>query len=181
MPKIVNSLLNAQNASICMRMHQNVCRMNCAKVLCTKLSKKCILLHLKGPKLTKYICHFMVVHPVVEAGEKIHFSKIYLKHESTKKKFVFKVCFKSGICRKIWPNSSQWLRDSEDSVCDFVKNPLKFEYHVQKWTWTQTRVHLWLQPTQSPVPNFNKIAKRGLHSLTACFMILYIEYWIITE
>ena len=40
---------NAQNASKCIRMHQNVCRMNCAKVLCTKLSKKGFLLHLKGP------------------------------------------------------------------------------------------------------------------------------------
>ena len=31
--------LSAQNASICIRMHQNVCRMKCANVLCTKISK----------------------------------------------------------------------------------------------------------------------------------------------
>ena len=30
--KIAHFLLNAQNASICIRMHQNVCRMNCAFV-----------------------------------------------------------------------------------------------------------------------------------------------------
>ena len=56
--------LSAQNASICIRMHQNVCRMNCANVLCMKLSKKWFWLHLKGPKFTKYIYLFMVVHPV---------------------------------------------------------------------------------------------------------------------
>ena len=48
----------------CINMHQNVCRMNCANVLCMKWSKKWFWLHLKGPKLTKYIPHFMVVHPV---------------------------------------------------------------------------------------------------------------------
>ena len=68
-PKIAQLLLNAQNASICIRIHQNVCRMNCAKVLCTKLSKNWFLLHLKGQKLTKYISHFMVVHPVVWIGD----------------------------------------------------------------------------------------------------------------
>ena len=40
--KIAHFLLNAQNASICIRMHQNVCRMNCANVLCKKISKKWI-------------------------------------------------------------------------------------------------------------------------------------------
>ena len=48
--KIAHFVLSAQNASICIRMHQNVCRMNCANVLCTKLSKKWILLHLNGLK-----------------------------------------------------------------------------------------------------------------------------------
>ena len=62
--KMTNFFLSAQNASICIMMHQNVCRMNCANVLCMKLSKKWFWLHLKEPKLTKYICHFMVVHPV---------------------------------------------------------------------------------------------------------------------
>ena len=62
--KMTNFFLSAQNASICIMMHQNVCRRNCANVLCMKLSKKWFWLHLKEPKLTKYICHFMVVHPV---------------------------------------------------------------------------------------------------------------------
>ena len=31
-------IFNAQNESKCVRMHQNVCRMNCKNVLCTKLS-----------------------------------------------------------------------------------------------------------------------------------------------
>ena len=56
--------LSAQNASLCIRMHQNVCRMNCANVLYTKLSKQWFLSHLKGLKLTKYICHFVVENPV---------------------------------------------------------------------------------------------------------------------
>ena len=38
--KMTNFFLSAQNASICIMMHQNVCRMNCANVLCMKLSKK---------------------------------------------------------------------------------------------------------------------------------------------
>ena len=62
--KSAHFFLSAQNASICIRIHQNVCRTNCAKVLCTKLSKNWFLLNFKGPKLTKYICLFMVVHPV---------------------------------------------------------------------------------------------------------------------
>ena len=40
MPKLVHLLLNVQNGSISIRMHQNVSRMNCANVLYTKLSKK---------------------------------------------------------------------------------------------------------------------------------------------
>ena len=44
--KIAHFLLNAQNASICIRMNQNLCRMNCANVLCTKLSKKWFSIHL---------------------------------------------------------------------------------------------------------------------------------------
>ena len=73
-PKIAHLLLNAQNASICIRIHQNVCRMNCAKVLCMKLSKKWFWLHLKGPKLTKYIYLFMVVHPVQSIMSKVNLS-----------------------------------------------------------------------------------------------------------
>ena len=63
--KMTNFFVSAQNASICIRTHQNVCKMNCANVLYMKSSKKLLLLHLQGPKLTKYICLFMVVHPVV--------------------------------------------------------------------------------------------------------------------
>ena len=48
--KSANFFLSAQNASICIRMHQNVCKMNCANVLCTKLSKKWFLLHLNRLK-----------------------------------------------------------------------------------------------------------------------------------
>ena len=59
MPKLVHLLLNAQNGSICIRMHQHVCWMNCANVLYTKLSKQWFLSHFKGLKLTKYICHFV--------------------------------------------------------------------------------------------------------------------------
>ena len=56
---------SAQNASICIRMHQNVCRMKCANVLCTKISKNGFILHLKGLKSAKYICHFVMENPVV--------------------------------------------------------------------------------------------------------------------
>ena len=56
--------LSAQNASICIRMHQNVCRMKCANVLCTKISKNGFILHLKGLKSAKYICHFVMEDPV---------------------------------------------------------------------------------------------------------------------
>ena len=69
--KLVHLLRNAQNGSICVRMHQNVCRMNCANVLYTKLSKQWFLSHFKGLKLTKYICHFVVENPVVVSV--IHF------------------------------------------------------------------------------------------------------------
>ena len=55
---------SAQNASICIRMHQNVCRMKCANVLCTKISKIGFILHLKGLKSAKYICHFVMENPV---------------------------------------------------------------------------------------------------------------------
>ena len=55
---------SAQNASICIRMHQNVCRMKCANVLCTKISKNVFILHLKGLKSAKYICHFVMEDPV---------------------------------------------------------------------------------------------------------------------
>ena len=41
-------VLSAQNVSICIRMHQNVCSMNCANVLCTKLSKKWFLFNKIG-------------------------------------------------------------------------------------------------------------------------------------
>ena len=56
--------LSAQNASICIRMHQNVCRMKCANVLCTKISKNGFILHLKGLKSAKYLLHFVMEDPV---------------------------------------------------------------------------------------------------------------------
>ena len=46
-------------------MSQIVCRMNCANVLCMKLSKKWFLLHLNRLKLMNYFCHFDVENPVV--------------------------------------------------------------------------------------------------------------------
>ena len=55
---------SAQNASICIRMHQNVCRMKCANVLCTKISKIGFILHLKGLKSAKYLLHFVMEDPV---------------------------------------------------------------------------------------------------------------------
>ena len=57
--------LSAQNASICIRMHQNVCRMKCANVLCTKISKNGFILHLKGLKSAKYLLHFVMEDPVL--------------------------------------------------------------------------------------------------------------------
>ena len=57
-------ILSAQNASICIIMHQYVCRMKCANVLCTKISKNRFILHLKGLKSTKYIWHFVMEDPV---------------------------------------------------------------------------------------------------------------------
>ena len=56
--------LSAQNASICIRMHQNVCRMKCANVLCTKISKNGFILHFKGLKSAKYFLHFVMEDPV---------------------------------------------------------------------------------------------------------------------
>ena len=64
--KIAHFLLNAQNASICIRMHQNVCRMNCANVLCKKISKKWIWLHLNRLKLMNYFLHFVFADRVVK-------------------------------------------------------------------------------------------------------------------
>ena len=57
--------LSVQNASIRIRMPQNACRMNCANVLCRKISKKRFLLHLKGLKLTNYLYLFVMEDPVV--------------------------------------------------------------------------------------------------------------------
>ena len=57
--KLTNFFLSAQNASICIRMHQNVCRMNCANVLCKKISKKWFWLHLNRLKLMNYFLHFV--------------------------------------------------------------------------------------------------------------------------
>ena len=61
--KIAHFLKNAQNASICIRMHQNLCRMNCANVLCTKSPKKWLSLHFNRVKLTNYILHFVFADP----------------------------------------------------------------------------------------------------------------------
>ena len=38
--------------------------MNCANVLCTKISKKGFLLHLNRVKLTNYMLHFVIKDPV---------------------------------------------------------------------------------------------------------------------
>ena len=63
--KIAHFLKDAQNASICIRMYQNLCRMNCANVLCTKSSKKWFSLHFNRVKLTNYILHFVFADPVL--------------------------------------------------------------------------------------------------------------------
>ena len=63
--KIAHFLKDAQNASICIRMHQDVCRMNCANVLCTKLSKKCFLLYLNRLKLKNNLWLFVMEDPVL--------------------------------------------------------------------------------------------------------------------
>ena len=62
--KIAHFLKDAQNASICIKMHQNLCRMNCANVLCTKSSKKWFSLHFNRVKLTNYFLHFVFADPV---------------------------------------------------------------------------------------------------------------------
>ena len=62
--KMAHFVLSAQNASICIRMHPNVCRMNCAYVLCMKLSKKRFQIHLNRLKLMNYFYHFDVRNPV---------------------------------------------------------------------------------------------------------------------
>ena len=56
------------NASICIRRRQNACRMNCANVLCTKLSKKEAVLF-NGLKSTNYLCHFVMKDPVYYISE----------------------------------------------------------------------------------------------------------------
>ena len=63
--KIAHFVLSNQNTSICIRIHQNVCRMNCANVLCTKLPKKWILLHFNRLKLKNYLYLFVMEDPVV--------------------------------------------------------------------------------------------------------------------
>ena len=75
--KIAHFLLNAQNASICIRMHQNLCRMNCANVLCTKLSKKWFSIHLNRVKLMNYFLHFVFADPVCKPA--IYLSKNLLR------------------------------------------------------------------------------------------------------
>ena len=55
---------SAQNASICIRMHQNVCRMKCANVLYTKISKNGFILHLKWLKSANYFSQSASGHPV---------------------------------------------------------------------------------------------------------------------
>ena len=63
--KLTNFFLSAQNASICIRMHQNVCRMNCANVFCKKISKNWFWLHSNMLKLINYFLHFVFADPVV--------------------------------------------------------------------------------------------------------------------
>ena len=62
---------SAQNASICIRMHQNVCRMKCANVLYTKISKNGFILHLKWLKSANYFSQSASGHPVGRRGLKI--------------------------------------------------------------------------------------------------------------
>ena len=53
--------------SKCINMHQNAseCMQNeLCRGFVHEMIKELFLLYLKWPKLTKYICHFMVVHPV---------------------------------------------------------------------------------------------------------------------
>ena len=64
--KLTNFFLSAQNASICIRMHQNVCRMNCANVFCKKISKKWFWLHSNRLKLMNYFLHFVFADPVCQ-------------------------------------------------------------------------------------------------------------------
>ena len=62
--KMAYFFLSAQDVSICIKICQNVCRMNCANVLYTKLSKKWFSLHLMRVKLMNYMLHFVVNDPV---------------------------------------------------------------------------------------------------------------------
>ena len=55
--KITYFFSKCMDALICIKKHQNVCRMNCTNGFCMKLLKKWFLFHIKGPKLTKYIYH----------------------------------------------------------------------------------------------------------------------------
>ena len=72
---------SAQNASICIRMHQNVCRMKCANVLYTKISKNGFILHLKWLKSANYFSQSASGHPV---GYEIAYFDFNFDRKSTK-------------------------------------------------------------------------------------------------
>ena len=65
-------------------MHQNVCRMNCANVLSTKLSKKWILLQFKSLKLKNYLHLFVMEDPVHGFFLKLQSSNLTTSHISPK-------------------------------------------------------------------------------------------------
>ena len=75
--------LSVQNALICIRMHQNVCRMKCANVLCTKISKNGFILHLKGLKSANYFSQSASGHPVMYTLQNSYqtaFSTLFRNH-----------------------------------------------------------------------------------------------------
>ena len=79
--KTLFEVLNAQNGSISIRIHQNVSRMNCANVLYTKLSKKwwkpCITLCLS----LKWLLVNELNYPTIL--NKSDFSKFNVLHRNT--------------------------------------------------------------------------------------------------
>ena len=93
--KIAHFVLSNQNTSICIRIHQNVCRMNCANVLCTILSKKWFLLHFNMLKLKNYLLLFVMEDPVPKMNIGVSKIKLNMKlatitiRTSTELDFIF--------------------------------------------------------------------------------------------
>ena len=84
---------SAQNASICIRMHQNVCRMKCANVLCTKISKNGFILHFKGLKSAKHFLHFVMEDPVFIRRQTSYF---FICESKVLETFLLSVSIKRG-------------------------------------------------------------------------------------